>query len=531
MAYTDDFQGYSAGNLAGQGNWNLHSFSSPQLIDVGGNIMVTGQPTNLYNDSVAIISGTFPTDQYAKITISEITYTKYALVGVIVRASTNNYYGLYVRGVEIIFGKNVADTWTNLGSLTTTVNVGDVFYLGVVGSTITVLRNGSPISGIGDVNGQLTDTSLTSGNPGIVTYFDFVEENTKGDNFECTSPLVIMPPNVGTNSLLQIGYSFSINPFSILEGYENRLLIAENEVFGQTITSNDLIGLSPIIEQAVLSVSGGGNAALSIATLSTAFPAVGQTLLKQGQVLVGSNLTFGLALLQATPIHQKQSLLATLFATGAPSVQQAAIKQVHTIIGNAILAGLPIIAEAIIHQKQSLSIASITIGLPGIAAASLKQAQSFLVNDITIGLPFIGVVSLSQRNSLTVNGLISGIPINSEVYVVSGEVDGLNVSNYLAGEPIFQQPSLSQLQRIEILNVLANTYFIDRPLLIEGVIPVGETFIMYWFKCPVELDYKSTSPIETILMDKVEIIPEESQVIPMVTEVKLKAPIETTINI
>lgn len=179
--YTDNFESYSVGNLAGQGSW----------VAVQGNIAVADVSSNKvvapvqWNDVAAMVSGTYNNDQYA-----QIKYTGFgtSMIGVAVRCSASNFYA--VQGPDssgsIYLFKCINGVSTDIDyAPNVTVSVNDVLKLSVSGTTLTVTLNGSPIAGMGNASGQVTDSSISSGNPGIAGYY--IESTLSyGDDFECT---------------------------------------------------------------------------------------------------------------------------------------------------------------------------------------------------------------------------------------------------------------------------------------------------------------------------------------------------------
>ena len=111
-------------------------------------------------------SDAFDADQYAQATVAAIST---AQIGVAVRCASGNtvtYYGLYAaNGAGSQLFKNVAASWTQIGSDADTFAANDVMRLEGSGTTLTGKKNGSNIS-----IGARTDTSIASGYAGVCQY-------------------------------------------------------------------------------------------------------------------------------------------------------------------------------------------------------------------------------------------------------------------------------------------------------------------------------------------------------------------------
>lgn len=110
---------------------------------------------------------TFDANQYAQ---GVITARAAPLIGVAVRVhtdgTTDTYYGYYgSNGTSQLF-KQVAATWTQLGSSSTAFAVNDIVKLTANGTTLTPTRNGSTTG----TPGAQTDTSIASGRAGLSAY-------------------------------------------------------------------------------------------------------------------------------------------------------------------------------------------------------------------------------------------------------------------------------------------------------------------------------------------------------------------------
>lgn len=134
--------------------------------------------SNTNNEGAGVWSGagTFTDDQYAEITIGGLSFLSADfLVGVICRASTDtgagrDFYFAYVAAdsggpnYTTVLGKYVNGTRTVLNSASTAWVNSDKISLEVQGSTLRLCKNGAALGG----SFTQTDTSLTTGKPGIV---------------------------------------------------------------------------------------------------------------------------------------------------------------------------------------------------------------------------------------------------------------------------------------------------------------------------------------------------------------------------
>jgi hypothetical protein len=181
--YTDNFQAYSAGNLGGQGNW-ISGINNLTVIDFSGDKRVYSTSTSTIR--LVYLDLVFPNDQYSQLTI-DTTISVSAFIGPAVRCSSNNCYVLIVSADWIEVHKLIAGTDTTLDTANIAINAGDVIKLSISSNTLRCLRNGSPVSGLGDVNGDIASGGeLTSGKPGILAYTADTGL-TYIDDFECTA--------------------------------------------------------------------------------------------------------------------------------------------------------------------------------------------------------------------------------------------------------------------------------------------------------------------------------------------------------
>lgn len=177
--YTDNFQAYNTGNIAGQGNW-LACLNTMSVVDSSGDKRVLSSV--LSSECSAKRSETFGNDQYAQIRIDGVVGGGF--VGVAVRAqgsgATAAYYCYYASSAErflclIKDGAYVGDICVHRD---VGVVAGDILKLTIIGNTLTCYLNGvvdtemgaavSPATGSA---GVYVDTRIASGGtPGITGY-------------------------------------------------------------------------------------------------------------------------------------------------------------------------------------------------------------------------------------------------------------------------------------------------------------------------------------------------------------------------
>jgi hypothetical protein len=160
---TDDFNRASLG-----ANWT--NALGAVVIDSNTRAVcsVAGENDAFYN------ALTFSADQYAQ---AVVTLSTADWVGVCVRASANNSYVFYgstsdweiTRWVSGVAGVIASGSWT--------ASTGDVLRLEVVGTTLRAFRNGVLVS-------IATDTSLSTGNPGVSFWGTNASFNAFADDWE-----------------------------------------------------------------------------------------------------------------------------------------------------------------------------------------------------------------------------------------------------------------------------------------------------------------------------------------------------------
>lgn len=155
--YTDTFT-YADGALAGKGQW-VAGFG--ELDDF---LVATNTITGNALDCADYYNGAVGNDQYAQLVVSSVEADGVgAGLGVTLRMATGSqaYYRIVANASGTEIGvKN--PTYTLIKNDTTAWADGDVLYVQISGSTITVKRNGTTISALTSV-----DATLASGRVGL----------------------------------------------------------------------------------------------------------------------------------------------------------------------------------------------------------------------------------------------------------------------------------------------------------------------------------------------------------------------------
>lgn len=143
----------------------LQTYSTNWTINAGGFQINTNSVACSQNNEGGAHwnADSFNNDQYAQATVSAIGSGFFIGLGVRESASGATYYGIYYdNGVGQLF-KNVAGTWTQLGSNSVGVSSSDVLRLEAAGTTITPKKNGATTG----TPGAQTDSSISSGFAGL----------------------------------------------------------------------------------------------------------------------------------------------------------------------------------------------------------------------------------------------------------------------------------------------------------------------------------------------------------------------------
>ena len=187
--YTDNFNSYISSNyLNGQGLWIAGITDSIVVWDVSGNNVVGTYLSSAW--TCAIYNNTFDNDQYAQIKMVNVTTT--GAMGIGVRLSgagaTLDGYAFTISGNAnessiVRFDNGVGTVLGNVG--TTNPSTNDVYKLKIVGTTLTVYKNGSVFTEVG-TSGTYTDATYSSGKAGIVGNGTYNDANA--DDWEAGYP-------------------------------------------------------------------------------------------------------------------------------------------------------------------------------------------------------------------------------------------------------------------------------------------------------------------------------------------------------
>lgn len=167
LSITDDFESYTAG-----GTNPIHGQSDDWTAIVGAIYVWQETGTKIvYNsistESSALRSESFSNNHSAK---AEIFDASTSLAGVICRGNSNTYYVYYGTTSARYIAKVISGTETDLHALTTEGFAdGDVIELRVNGTTLSCYLNGALDTEL-VAGGSFTDSSISSGKPGIFFY-------------------------------------------------------------------------------------------------------------------------------------------------------------------------------------------------------------------------------------------------------------------------------------------------------------------------------------------------------------------------
>jgi len=173
--YTDDFNSYSAGELAGQGNWTTSIGSILVVADGDARTIIAN---TLDNNGGVYYNQSLDNDQYAEITITSVgaAYSN-SFIGVAVRMSVNNMYFLSAGYGGVSFGKIVNGSGDSFHYSPTPISVNDVLKIQANGTTITAYINDVLFY-------ETTDSDLSSGYAGVTCYGSSEYNITHADNWE-----------------------------------------------------------------------------------------------------------------------------------------------------------------------------------------------------------------------------------------------------------------------------------------------------------------------------------------------------------
>ena len=153
----DNFDAYSVGALAGQGNWRT-CLNTISVADTSGDKRAY---CSFNGECCAKRSETFSNNQYSKVTFDSVAAS--SMIGPAVRCSgsgaTANYYAYYAGGTGgSTIGVVTGGTWNNIADTIVSVVVGDTYEIRINGSVLEFYKNG------------ILDSSLTSSGFGDVQY-------------------------------------------------------------------------------------------------------------------------------------------------------------------------------------------------------------------------------------------------------------------------------------------------------------------------------------------------------------------------
>jgi hypothetical protein len=188
---TDNFEAYSDGDLAGQGNW-VACRNRIDVVTSTTKVVVSNSSGSL--ESCVKRTESLGNNQYAKLKLKALS-SDLAPIGPAVRCSgsgaSSNYYGVYCNDqytqVFVVVNETFYQITIDDNYL---ISVNDILELRVSGTTLTILKNGSVLTGLGPAdspatgnNGVYTDTRLSSGTAGICGGDS--GGGNYGDDFEC----------------------------------------------------------------------------------------------------------------------------------------------------------------------------------------------------------------------------------------------------------------------------------------------------------------------------------------------------------
>lgn len=169
-------------------NFPINLFS-PQWTTSQGSFTVSGGLVNEATQSgggraLAVRNDPFmPADQFAQATVAVAPTDGTNLIGLAVRGSqtANTYYGAHFTNTGVSIFKIVAGAGTSLASNATTCIAGDIIKFQIIGTNLTLFKNGVSIL-------TASDSAITAGYPG----FEGAGTNSSGkfSNFICTGTLI-----------------------------------------------------------------------------------------------------------------------------------------------------------------------------------------------------------------------------------------------------------------------------------------------------------------------------------------------------
>jgi hypothetical protein len=145
-------------------------------------------------------ANSFGGDQFSQVTLTSVQLTGGQWVGAAVRVSgsgANGYVGIYYwnnGSPMLMLFRESGGGWTTLGSASTgPLGAGTALEVTAVGSTVTLLENGTPMV-------TATDSALSGGSPGIMVFGTGQVGNWSGGNASAPAPIQFQVSYVSTDS-------------------------------------------------------------------------------------------------------------------------------------------------------------------------------------------------------------------------------------------------------------------------------------------------------------------------------------------
>jgi len=220
--YTDDFNRADSSSLGA--DWTA---SDDGGLTVFLNLCVG--PNNSVHQGNTRTAETYPDDQFSEVEVSQYALQESRFFGPTVRSSTDQqdcYASIYFNSggtIQLGLFKRVAGTFTQLGSyhvLDGELAEGDKIRLSATGTDLSLTVNEEEIL-------TATDSTLTSGYPGIMMYQDAIADNWSGGGTTMTDPDV-----VGDFRLLEDG------GFRLLEDDSGKRLLEESVGSADPVTAS-----------------------------------------------------------------------------------------------------------------------------------------------------------------------------------------------------------------------------------------------------------------------------------------------------
>ena len=391
MAISDDFNRASLGT-----NWQKTLGTNDWAI----NASTTARPATAYTDTAMRYVGTFPNDQYAEVDTEFTTGGDGGEGSVAVRmdASGNCYYAQIGNNSITIF-KRVAGSRTYLtdGSTTAAANTLYKIKIQVTGTSISAYLGGSLVC-------STSDSSLTSGNPGLFAHTGEGSLYPDFDNFAATDV-------VGGSSYNQ-NVSGSVTPAGTLAKQTGKPVSGSVAPSGLTVRSiatsltGAIAGAGSLIRSGARSLAGALTPSGAVAALRIVMLSLSGSLTPAGSLLRSSAKTLSGAVASAGAVAQQAQKIIGGTITPAGNVLRSLALQ---------LAG-SIAAAGSVVKSVSLSFAGSVSSAGTLVRESLKALAGSIASSGAIQA--LRSVLLSLAGSLTPSGIIA----NTAQKVLSGSV-------------------------------------------------------------------------------------------------------------